>query len=339
MIDRFDDRAYSYNRSAAQYANMAEFLNIIRASQFEPLNFVTFSSAQSHNTLTGNLGLPSVTVGPGQAGPQKDYVFGPNSATQAVGSDVTIANVDDPGSYAALMTPINPAVIGFFIEQGYPRELLFFLFVDHVETSGLGGGTVSYAFNNPLDRDSYVRFGGILAEMIEAGLTAQIDATAIPSADKIPAHKFCVDPALPRPQFGGRVHFVAGPDCRAVPWRAAAQLKPHASYAFVNSTSRLNVRIFLRSTYAVYMYLGRILRSGRPIDNLVRSADSDDERLFTVTHDVDDCFVQTFYEGTSYCVPNSANNTKRVFSLLRQLVGIKITPANPAPVINARVVQ
>ena len=338
IIDTFDDRAETYNRSAARYANTAEFLNVIRASRFEPLNFVTFSSATGHNTLSGNLGLPSVTLGPGQTAVQHTYTFGPNSTTRSAQNDFILTNVDDPGSYAALMTPVNPAVIGFFIEQGYPRELLFFLLIDQIKVSDLKGSNVEYDRNNPED-PSFSNFGGWIADLLIAGLTAQIDARAIPSAQVIPTYKFCIDAGLPSPIFAGTRKDIVGPSCARQSWQKGASTKPIASYDFIDYSKAIKISVYLRSTYGVYAHLGRVIRNGGNITNILGLTASDDPSLFTVTSDYTNCFIQTDYEGAHYCVPESANNTKRVFALLRQLVGLKITPANPQPTQTVRAIN
>ena len=51
------------------------------------------------------------------------------------------------------------------------------------------------------------------------------------------------------------------------------------------------------------------------------------------------CFVHTWFYDGDYCVPESATNTKRIFSLLAQLIAIQTaaTDLSITPVV--RVIQ
>jgi hypothetical protein len=51
------ERAEGINRSIADYRNVATLLNIIRASNYEPLQFVSISGVTGHNTLNTSISL------------------------------------------------------------------------------------------------------------------------------------------------------------------------------------------------------------------------------------------------------------------------------------------
>ena len=54
----------------------------------------------------------------------------------------------------------------------------------------------------------------------------------------------------------------------------------------------------------------------------------EDPRLVTVVQNMGgQCFVHTWFEDGDYCVPEQATTTKRIFSLLAQLIAIQ-TAAN-----------
>jgi hypothetical protein len=75
--------------------------------------------------------------------------------------------------------------------------------------------------------------------------------------------------------------------------------------------------------YGIYQFLGRIVRTDNPIRLRGRG---DDELLLTIVRrDVlTSCFVALDFEGIAYCVPNEgAENTKRVFGLLTQLLALR----------------
>jgi hypothetical protein len=67
---------------------------------------------------------------------------------------------------------------------------------------------------------------------------------------------------------------------------------------------------------------------------------SDDPKLFTVSSGRDgNCFVQTWLKGQSYCVPDDALTTKRIFNLLAQLVAIETAATDLSITPTVRVVQ
>jgi hypothetical protein len=53
-------------------------------------------------------------------------------------------------------------------------------------------------------------------------------------------------------------------------------------------------------------------------------------RAVTSTNTTDSCFAQAEHRGTyyCYCVPNRANRTKRLFTLLHQLQQLSTAPSN-----------
>jgi hypothetical protein len=52
---------------------------------------------------------------------------------------------------AALLQPIDLETLDFLIRQGYPREMLFWLFVDSFQVTLPGGETFGYHYNPPGD--------------------------------------------------------------------------------------------------------------------------------------------------------------------------------------------
>ena len=173
-----------------------------------------------HNTVTGGVGLPTITVGPHtpvtapNPVPARNYAFGPNSISRSASNDFTTNVVDDSASYAGLLQPVTPATLGFFINQGYSRELLFFLFVDRMRLLKLDGSLIEEYENDPvglLDFEVNTPDGGripsfqqinsecfqnYLAWMIREGFTAQIDVDALPAARTAPANRLCADTGL-----------------------------------------------------------------------------------------------------------------------------------------------
>ena len=475
-IDAIDSRAQTMNESVASYYSEAILLNVIRASRSEPLSFVSLSGLTGHNTITGNVGLPAITIGPHTPPvaptpvPARNYVFGPNTVSKSVGNDFNANVVDDSATYAGLLAPINPATIGFFINQGYSRELLFFLFVDRFRLLNLDGTLVEEYTNDPVGVQDYevkTKDGGAypsyqqinsecfqnyLAWMIREGFTAQVDVDALPTARSAPANRLCADPGLtvwfrdstdskycknildedsrPGPfrakptvgrltpvcnasaawsitktdpgtsstkagtsstttksgTSGGTVTAEAtgqstskesltvtlsnkppakdgtesatasvspdGPVKLTISSPAAAKkskattLKdacgiatkqkptdPHPGYELCLD-GRYKVQIFLRSAFGVYEYLGKLVARQSRVG--LYTGLEPDLQLFRITNDSNYCFVSTSYAGVNYCVPTSADNTKRIFSLLRQMVALNTPYANQPATLTVR---
>jgi hypothetical protein len=377
--------------------------------------------------------------------------------------------LDDPASYAGLLAPINPAQIAFFINQGYSREIIFFLFVDRIRLLDRHGLVIEEYQNIPFGRQdaqvldpksgrsvpsfqwvNFECFQNYLAFMIREGFTAQTDIDAVPSGRQIPANRFCADPGLTvwfrssspsevckgileerdiqqpfrtRPTPGRLLPLCnqnaqwtvskadsgsgsagssgSGSSGNAPTGTATAtglgpvtvtvdsqspgsgQTKTTAKAATAGSVPapvtvkvttpalqkkppdrselqdpctgigingqkigdprpsyemcidhRVKVQVFLRSAFGVYEYLGKMLARGWKV-GLYTGLDPDLD-LFTITHDYNYCFVSTSYEGDQYCVPTSAENTKRIFALLRQLVGLNTAVQNPPATLTVR---
>ena len=140
VVDPVDSRYDTISRSLAKARNEFIFLNIVRASQDYPLSFVTVSNVTPTMTNTSSLGLPNFLVGPGFVSgsanslftPGRDVIFGNTTAsnTTAVGSNFNVSTQETSTFYQGFLKPIDLQTLDYFIRQGYPRELLFWLFTD-----------------------------------------------------------------------------------------------------------------------------------------------------------------------------------------------------------------
>ena len=90
--------------------------------------------------------------------------------------------------------------------------------------------------------------------------------------------------------------------------------------------------VSFRSIYGVYAYLGALQRgaNGRPTDisNLLQLDRDGKGGILDITAAKGACFTAIDYEGSHYCVPQGADNTKRLFNLLHQLQEISTAPSN-----------
>jgi hypothetical protein len=179
------------------------------------------------------------------------------------------------------------------------------------------------------------------------------------NSDKIPVGRFCFSPLMAHtiesemgPEEAARVGSLmaslfnltnAQPIC-GTPWDAEAQAKkPQNDMIILVPSPNLQFRIGLRSAYSVFQFLGNLLRVEREHLQPVPSANippsplmtiatdppllmttPEDRKLFTVVPDdrANSCFVRVSSGDGGYCVPDSATNTKRIFILLAQLIGL-----------------
>jgi hypothetical protein len=234
-FDPLDQRGETINRNATDYANDATLLNVIRAKLMEPLTFITITGLDGTQSAMGTLGFSGITLGPHQHTSPHTFIFGPNSATRSNTNTFHISVVDDPASFTALLTPVNPALIAFFVSQGYPRELLFFLFTDRLREVKKENGKITEVIAE-YDNTPGKEFGPFIDKMsnlLNQGLVAQIDVTNMPTGRGLPPSKLCMDPTARPPAFGSAVRPSPPPPgggalCDEAPW---IQAQPAAGTA------------------------------------------------------------------------------------------------------------
>jgi hypothetical protein len=160
VIDPVDTRYDTVSRSLAKARNESIFLNIVRAAHDYPLSFVTVSNVTPTMTNTSTFGLPSFLFGPGTVSssanslftPGRDVIFGNTTASNAtaVGTNFNVSTQETSTFYEGFLKPIDLQTLDYFIRQGYPRELLFWLFTDSFELS-FAGRKLGYHYAPPDD--------------------------------------------------------------------------------------------------------------------------------------------------------------------------------------------
>lgn len=164
VVDPVDSRYDTISRSLAKARNESIFLNLIRASHDYPLSFVVVSNVTPTMTNTSGLGLPSFLLGPGalfsaagvqglpSSSPGRDIIFGSSTAanTTSVSSNFNVSTQETSSFYEGFLKPIDLQVLDYFIRQGYPRELLFWLFTDSFELT-FHGRKLGYHYAPPDD--------------------------------------------------------------------------------------------------------------------------------------------------------------------------------------------
>jgi hypothetical protein len=203
-LGALEDRAAQINVKSANYSASAIFYNVLRATFAEPLNFVSLTAVTGHGTASASIGLPTITFG---TPAQKLYSFGPNSISGSEADDFNISIIDDPASFAALARPIDPATVGFFINQFFNRDQLLFLAIAKIDVTDLRGSTTTY-YNEPwsgdvtlgrygLDLERFPDFYQLLQWYLHLGLTVVVDQGYVPQPNKTGTAVFCFNPKLP----------------------------------------------------------------------------------------------------------------------------------------------
>jgi hypothetical protein len=118
----------------------------------------------------------------------------------------------------------------------------------------------------------------------------------------------------------------------------------------------IKFRIRPRSAFGIFEFLGTLIKMERDhppkwegantwdrpsvIEPPTLKTSHDDKFLFRVAFaPTGNCFAQTWFNDETYCVPEEAHNTKRIFNLLAQLIAIQ-TAANDLSITpTVRVIQ
>jgi len=153
VVDLTTESRYAqYNRTTDWAKNEAILLNIIRASESQPLNFLVYQAYTGTATATASAGAPGFIFGPARTNSQKQYTISNSTlnATASGSGSISVQNLDTQDFYDALLAPVDFKDLYAFQRQGYSRELLFRLFTDYV------------SLKPPSSSDPQARFGSII---------------------------------------------------------------------------------------------------------------------------------------------------------------------------------
>jgi hypothetical protein len=330
------------------------------------------------NTTT--FGLPSFLFGPsfcptkttctiGGSGPQRDVVFGNNSASNAtaVQTQFTLSTQETKDFYNGLLRPVDLYIINHFIRQGYSRELLFWLFAERVEMRK-GGLALGYEYNPPYSfgcpggdpKRHCFRDWAELAAVTGLAIDQETIKDKEEKKDKT-FSRLCFSDVLA--SQGRSAMERVYPDRLAQLHQEAIRLGPHAlsprcgspwpamkadeavTDSLVFRLGDLDVRVLPRSAYGIYQFLGKLLKvritdqGPQPIPGIPDrqmmpelSTSLDDQNVLDIVRNSDQpCFVHVAFEDGSYCVPEQgAENTKRIFGLLAQLTALQTSASDLA---------
>src|SRR6185437_15058628 len=133
VVDDFSGRAVDFNLQAEQVQEQTMLLNIVRASLRRPMQFTGLQSITGSASISGN-GSLSFPFGPPGHRPPKSLspdVLG-LGGTISGGPTFIVQVLDTQEFYEGILNPISLQVFDYYLEQGFPPEMLFDLFVSKV---------------------------------------------------------------------------------------------------------------------------------------------------------------------------------------------------------------
>jgi hypothetical protein len=144
VVDQFKDRVYSANYQTNDAMNEETLLNIVRASQSEPLTFVGIGKVTGGRTEALKLGLPSITFGPQQTVAQGQYSFTSNGLDNSASAGFESNPLTTTQFQRGMLTPINMRQLALLVAV-HGREHAF---LATIEALDLRIGDEFYSFRN-----------------------------------------------------------------------------------------------------------------------------------------------------------------------------------------------
>jgi hypothetical protein len=172
------------NKSVEQVQNEAILHNVIRASEGAPLNFTQLAVVRGSGTVSGTLGLPVIPIGGAPAVQPPTEATGIASASSNTNFDLGI--LESKEFWLGLQTPLSPETLDFFVREGLPREILFYLYIGRVELSSAGKTRV--LVNDPAN-PTFPEFTAALRTALRMGLTTETIPHVITYGPPLPAAK------------------------------------------------------------------------------------------------------------------------------------------------------
>jgi len=361
------DRGMSLNQGIGGMMNRGILLNIVRASRDEPLYFLSINQAVGTGVADFKLGPPQFTLGPHLTLSEKQYTFGAAGTNVLDNNTTTTFTLNVYGNqafYQGMMQPLSLGEVNLLLNQGFPRELIFFLVIDKAKLTD-STGKAFFVYNDPTSPNYQLFIQAIKAAMVH-GLTTEVPNPDLMDADSSAA------PA-PAPVISGAP---GGPSNTAAPGLTVQHQPPpepqlcfeqalatdDAKAEFAELTKegktpnycghnprarrQLSVRllgqdyeveVFTRSTSSIFRYLGKALAdpAHQPmlVDYGVPSEVTPQGPLMDVQAQGGivgfGCFAHVYYADRPWCVPEHGQQTTRdIFNVLTMLVSLKQQPGD-----------
>lgn len=183
IVDLYGPRVDVYNQEAEASRNRLLLLNIIRSAHGEPLQWSSLNQVLGSASASGTFGASIPIIGRLPATGSLLYNLSPMVSTNG-GPTFTVPLLDTKEFQTGIITPVTPATIKTFVDEGYPLEAILPLVLSAIEFSPPGGGTYRIE-NDDQQADSpqaqfwaFQRFAIVVRQLIDKGLT--IEAVGMP---------------------------------------------------------------------------------------------------------------------------------------------------------------
>ena len=136
------DRAVAYNKAVEDASNRILVLNIIRAMKRYPRHFTDFTKLSGDVPLSGTFQL-SIPFGGDAA---SNFIFTPQSTVKSgISFDMKVQNTQE--FIRGIITPVSLQTYDFYFQLGWPKAMLFHVFVQEVKLKKGMGKKIDNAFN------------------------------------------------------------------------------------------------------------------------------------------------------------------------------------------------
>jgi hypothetical protein len=204
IVDNYSWRAVDYNKEAEQAQEEVLLLNIIRASMRRPMQFTALQSVTGSASVAGSVNagaagtrqtpyvslfpLSPTAIAPCTVPGPQCLAQSTNNAISRLASQNLTGNASLSGSatftvpvldtqefYQGILTPIPLQAFDYYLQQGFPPQLLFDLFVLKIEVTRLDDGTCrKFTFVNSVRDDlQFGQFQAFIDYLIGSGLSAE----------------------------------------------------------------------------------------------------------------------------------------------------------------------
>lgn len=271
IVDQYGSRALTYNVEAEQAQNQAVLLNIVRSYKRYPMQFTALGSVQANSSVQGGISL-SIPFGGRVSGSD---VLSANPSGSAGISSFQVTPLDSGDFATQILRPIQEGTFDLYLQAGYPREVLFDLFIDKILIKRADGACAlnnsarcEITFRNHVGNDfDFDLFQAMVEQLLHLGLTTAQTSTPGTTALR---HNFCFAPS--EPLHGEYIDTSARCGLPIKPTAAASLRGVIFSRQFVDQLNEIQAEVGASPSYRFEPFIGKpvwILIYARPIQRII----------------------------------------------------------------------
>jgi len=137
------DRATAFNEAIAKSTNSEILLNALRARDRMPTYYTRVSSDTANSTVSPSVSM-QIPLGPGA----NVKGFFPNvSIGSTLQNQLSLQNLDDQKFMRGVLTPVSVDVLGYYLRQGWPEEVLLTVTIAEISVTPDTAAALEDAFD------------------------------------------------------------------------------------------------------------------------------------------------------------------------------------------------